>query len=560
MNACLNDVTNSLSSSEWFTMGKTRHDDEKSHERKYISIFPLHICHDQDLRRYNHYIFARICFEQSLKVNPEDSKSLAYLASYHRKGLQTDNDYSTARNMYLKSLSIEFDTNKKSKKGLRRVRDCDTSFSANDWCSLGKSFHNGTDEWKQNYQCSRICFEHCIVLNPRHKQALYHIGFLYSRGQGVTRDVTKAREYLIRSISENYDLACIELLNMEEKDFSSGSSTATFVAHWNQLGLKYENEKWYVVGRICYEKALELDANYLPAMCNLAGYHYFIEHDLIKAGEMYCSILNRGDTADDYYNWVLPRTKRLLKDVERLLVEEILKDSKRNLDEPDSNGNTALHRMARPHQLKNIARIIQLGAKGITDEFAIQNNRMKTPFELLGEDRWNLVKKIRDLMTQVRKQRDQLSTPIENALASRVRVDGVPRNFIQQRDQFCTFFKKLLRLPAIKPLLELARLATFARHKLSNRNVMDDGYDSDDDSDPATDITDLQVLHFIINARSNNVSFSQVWNVSNCSGITLIPGDGVKHHNEIFVAGLVDSNESENARRVIRIILTVNQY
>jgi hypothetical protein len=296
-------------------------------------------------------------------------------------------------------------------------------------------------------------------LDPKFSYALYILGWLYEHAQGVDKDIAKAKEYYEASALEgNYD-AKKQLFILKNPNFTTAAQWSDFGEdyYWGKNGKK----KDYFIARICYEKARQ---------------YYIKDHQ-----------------QDD------KNAKRTLKELEKRVIFLLKQEKDSSIDEKDSNENTALHRAAEYKHLKNCARLLFFGASKM-----IKNAKSTLPLDVLTEEemvRINILQRqIESLVTSLRKKPSQI-------IARRFYIHNEPDDKKKEAftQQAIIHLDSYYDNPAIKPLLDLAKLASLGLHDLSNRDKFKSAtYDSDDDCEEKIS-EQRQFLNISIDLKSNFV-------------------------------------------------------
>ena len=171
--------------------------------------------------------------------------------------------------------------------------------TADDWNALGVQYHNTTDGTR-DYEKANLCYQEALKLNPNHVHANYNLGQNHRSGQGLTKDLVKAKACYEKATGHSdAKLRLLEVKMAETKPTPTADD-------WNALGVQYHNTPDgktgdYEKANLCYQKALKLNPNHVHANYNL-GQLYQNGHGVVlknreEAKKYYQIAKNNGHSA-----------------------------------------------------------------------------------------------------------------------------------------------------------------------------------------------------------------------------------------------------------------------
>lgn len=398
------------------------------------------------------------------------------------------------------------------------------------WSDLGNNYYHGRNGKSQDYVLARACYERALYYDSNYSVALYILGLIHLHGAGTERDLVKAREYFEQGAQvgchhskkrllqlDNPDLRtaeqwvtlseayyrgnngrlvdtvfariCCELAlelaphhyNTKKQLLILNNSAAIATANqWDILGDDYYwgrngKQQDYVLARACYELALGYDNNYNPSIRNLGFLYKYgkgVPKDLFKSREYYERAGNG---------------RRDIKEIERELIENAV-NQRASLDLEDAKGQTALHRAAKLSSLKTYARLLYLNA-----DRRRRDREDKTPGRHLNAEQRDKVHRLLPRLARWAQDYKKSATEVIVETKAITFIGAAPAN-----EQILLALNNLYGMTEIKPLLDLTKLAVLGQHRLSQRpHVLNDGYDSDDE----TDVEEKQRFRIVIDPQ-----------------------------------------------------------
>lgn len=278
----------------------------------------------------------------------------------------------------------------------------------------------------------------------------------------------KAKTCYMRSAQGGHDEAQLRLSELEVAE-----NNLTTASEWNALGVNYyKAANGHLKARLCFEKALTLQPDHAEANYNVGQIYYHelgAKKDIQKARVHFRNAMAKDDK--DAY--------RQLRNLEKEEIERLAQTG--NLNEKDSNGDTALHRMAKQGFYKYYARLQYMGA----DVNALNTEGKEPIYYLKTAPGGNAEKKTQKLLIDFVETIKNYYSSIPAAIVSNISSVGPMRldeDLTKQR------IAEMYQHPYIKPLLNLIKFARYGQHDLSQQKHFGDaGYISDNDDNLPTD-------------------------------------------------------------------------
>jgi len=469
------------------------------------------------------YTKTQFCFKKVIKLNPNHKIANYEIGLLYHYGLGVSKNIVKAKKYYKKA---EAKGHEDSKRMLLKIEMEENHWStADEWDQLGFKYCEGKDGKTQDYIKAQLCFEEALKCNSDHTHANSSIAYLYHYGKGVNKNIAKAKKYYKKAASKGDKHSKRRLLEIEmtKKHY-------WFTADkWTRLGVNYYAGKDgqtqdHITARFCCGKALKLNPHHKSAHYNIAVlYHYGqgVTKDIAKARTHYTKALSNRHLS----------ARKGLRTLEKEEIERMAKNG--NLNEKDSNGDTALHRAAKQKFHKHYARLLCLGADP-TKWNAVSkvpryylHNKHETAKDLKNLQEKH--KKINILRNRFTETITKYYTSVPKAMSHAIRCPGTDDEANEKS------FNEMYQKVPLKPLLELVKFAYYGYHDLSGyEHYTDDGYTSDNENE----INVKDSAHFNIsvdpNRETNEGTFCQ--GGENSVGL-YNPGS-----NTIHIGGKTDGN------------------
>lgn len=247
--------------------------------------------------RIQNNTYARACYMHArnskaimLPSYSDANYSLGHIY-HHGKGVAIDKVQ--AKNFYEEAAGLG---SYESKKALLQLNNPDTDTPAK-WTDLGEEYYFAKNGKKKDLVLARACYELAIE-NPSAQPAyaLYSLGFIFSRGQDVAKDVTKGKQFFEKAAKQDHLESKLELLKLEDPQLESNRSEDWRFAGRTSYGLDFDDD--YPRALICYQQALKLAPDNHEILIEL-GQMYERENNsnLVLAVKYYQQALEKGNTS-----------------------------------------------------------------------------------------------------------------------------------------------------------------------------------------------------------------------------------------------------------------------
>ena len=211
--------------------------------------------------REQDYVRARICYKEALKK--KDAREYFYcmknnLGELYLHGHGVGKNLEKAKKHFSDALESKKDFEPAIRGILLVEQEEANKTTAVEWNKRGCEYRKGKD-----YIRARICFEEGLKAEGTCKKLHYNLGRIYEYGEGVERDIVKAKKYYqdALDVNENYEPAIRRLLLIEAEEMAKKDPVLFGALTLDRLGRQYQNRKDYTRARMCYEEGLRLDSN-----------------------------------------------------------------------------------------------------------------------------------------------------------------------------------------------------------------------------------------------------------------------------------------------------------
>jgi TPR repeat protein len=227
---------------------------------------------------------ARACYEKALRIKADQVESLYSLGWLHEYGEGVEKDVEIAKEYYLKAV----ESGHEDATNHFLLLDNPNFKTGGQWYELGEDYYIPRNGKKKDLNLARACYQQSIHLDPENRFSLYSLGWIYEHGEGVEKDLNKARVYYKKPARKGHYNSIIQLVLLDHPTLKTAEQ-------WYELGEKYykgeisEVQK-YIKARVCYEQAIKLNPEHKNSLYSL-GWLY--EHrqglklDLTKARQYY---------------------------------------------------------------------------------------------------------------------------------------------------------------------------------------------------------------------------------------------------------------------------------
>lgn len=219
---------------------------------------------------------SQLCDQYALDKDPNNAVAnynigICYL---YGKGTSGAKDLNKARMFFEKSAKLGYQNAEKRLADLEALKRNWTTEA--DWNALGVKYHDGDDGIAVNYHQALYCYDKALAINPNHNHALSNKAMLFQYGKGVDLNLDMAEELYKKARANGHKKSVERLLTIEMKKMGWDHADANL---WYRLGLMYDAK----IGdrtqdrekeRICYEKAIQLDAKLYSAYYALGIMHF----------------------------------------------------------------------------------------------------------------------------------------------------------------------------------------------------------------------------------------------------------------------------------------------
>lgn len=403
------------------------------------------------------------------------------------------------------------------------------ALSANDAITIGLIYHKG-EEVKIDPEKALRWYERAKVIDPGNAIASRNIGLLYEISLHnlplAIRHYQSALEHAVLPYTraqEDLDRIFIS------PTVSANDAISIGVMYHNRLGAANLRKalEWY-------GKAIILEPRNGTAMRNLGVMHENGQHfpgNPVQAVRLYLNAyyngcqLARDDFSRIYHAVGLTRKERKAIATESIIVG-VSRDPSlplrdrltRVFQETDARGFTPLRRAINDRLYKQIARLKICGGNNTAD---IAPLTAAVHLKIA-----NLQRQITDL---VRNLREPAPVVLFNQALSVIDRNQNPEVISQ------AIFNEMYQNELLKPLMDMAQLATLGCHRSSQRRkyIEPDGYDSDDDDNEA--LRDDQRLSIVFNWHERTVENMHYYpGADQAHGVYIFPG------NIVFVAARLE--------------------